>query len=53
MGTPIKLLVVQRTGRIYAFLLIRLKFLPLCYIADFFESRKEKSDIFVEWIRRY
>jgi len=40
MGTSIKLQVVQGTGRISAFLLIRLKFLPLCYVADFLRVKK-------------
>jgi hypothetical protein len=40
MGTPIKLQVVQRTDRISASLLIRLKFLPLCYVVDFLRVKK-------------
>ena len=40
MGTPIKLQFVQGTGRISVFHLIRLKFLPLCYVADFLRVKK-------------
>jgi len=52
MGTPIKLQVVKGTGRISAFLLIRLKFLLYAMLRIFFESRKEASALFVQWIGR-